>query len=441
MIIAKIISRICKPALLFSQIILILAFGCGLAPTEYTIIVTTATSSPVPTTTTQPQLAETQIPISTSTPFVPGAVIKIASHVPLSGDQAVFGQDILRGTELAVQQLSGPLNELSYKVELVSYDDQNLAETALENAQQVVADTEILCGIGHYDSDITIAASDIYHQAGLAFISPSTTDPVLTDRSFLEVNRLIGRTDGQGLAAAKFAKAQGFTSFFIVSPKGDSSLINAESFRVEAGKLGIKRLGSVISNLTDENMDQFVRMVVNAKPDVVYISNSAHGALPFLTKLRAAGYTGAFLGTAKLDSRSVITAADPSLISGGGMFYTITNPPAQYYSDAATFIQDFYTQYGATPGSFAARAYDATGICLKAIEEASKAKDGAPPTRAEVARAIRDMRDYKGITGTYNFNNQGDPNPMQYYIYQVVSTDNASWDQNPVVASYEIAPP
>ena len=45
---------------------------------------------------------------------------------------------------------------------------------------------------------------------------------------------------------------------------------------------------------------------------------------------------------------------------------------------------------------------------MKAIEEASKAKGGDLPTRAEVAQAIRALKDYKGITGTYNFNKNGD---------------------------------
>jgi branched-chain amino acid transport system substrate-binding protein len=346
----------------------------------------------------------------------------------------------MRGTELAVHQLSGPLNERGYQVELVTYDDQNLAEKALQNAQQVVADPEILCGVGHYDSDISIAASSIYHQASLAFLAPAATAPLLTGQSFLEVDRVIARSDGQGAAAAQFAKDQGFKKFFIVSQKGDISLKNAESFRVESGRLGLKRVGSLISTLTPENTPNYIRMIMSAKPDLIYISSSADQAVPFLNALRAAGYAGAILGTDKLDSRSMIHDAGPALINGG-MFYTIMRPPADYYAEAAQFMQDFYIQYGTTPLAFAARAYDAAGICLKAIEEASTAKSGSLPTRAEVAKAIRDLTDYKGITGTYNFNDRGDPDPMQYYVYQVVSTETGSWSQNPIVATYAITPP
>jgi branched-chain amino acid transport system substrate-binding protein len=441
MIHAKIAAWIRKFALLLSQVILIFAFGCGPAPTEIVIVFPTATASLTPTSTPTVPPTETQIPTPTLTPFVPKAVIKIFAHIPLSGDRAVQGQDILHGAELAVQQLSGPLNEYGYKVELAPYDDQNLAETALANAEGIVANPEILCGVGHYDSDITIRTSDSYHAAGLAFIAPAVTAPLLTDRNFLEVNRLIGRADGQGFAAAQFAGAQGFKSVFIVTQRGENSVRNAEYFRNEAARLGIKWLGSELQAVTDENRDKVVRQIVAAGPDLIYISTSASQAIPLFMALRAAGYAGGFLGTERLNSSSAFRGAGSSLVEGGGVYFTVTSPPANYFPNAAKFVEDFEAQYQTDPLSFGARAYDATGICLKAIEEAAIAKSGTLPTRAEVAKAIRALQDYEGITGTYNFNDHGDPDPVQYYVFQVVSTDTAKWDQNPIVAAYEVIPP
>jgi branched-chain amino acid transport system substrate-binding protein len=430
-----------KLALLVSQMILLLAFGCGPAPTEIVIIFPTPTGSPAPTPTQVAQPSTTESPLPTPTPFVPTAVIKIFSHTPLSGSRADEGQDIFRGAELAIRKLSAPLNEFGFKVELVPYDDQNTVETALANAQGIAGDPEILCGVGHYDSDVTLAASDLYHEAGLAFVAPAATIPLLTERNFLEVNRLIGRADWQGLAAAQFAQAQGVTSVFIVSQRSDNTIRNAEDFRVETGNLGIKRLGSVVTTVTDENRAQIVSQIMNVNPELIYISTAANQAVPLLTALRAAGYAGSFLGTERLHNPSVIRAAGTSLIEGGGLYYTITNPPADYYPNAEDFVQDFGRQYNVSPMQFAARAYDATGICLKAIEEAARTKGGTPPTRGEVARAIRSLIDYEGVTGIYNFNSNGDASPVPYYVYQVTTTDAATWDQNPIIAAYEIIPP
>jgi len=441
MINAKIARRIRKSAFLLSLLILIFAFGCGPAPTSPIIIIPTSTLTPSPTT----QTTETQIPTPslsvTLTPFVPRGIIKIFSQSPLSGDQAVFGKDILQGAELAVLQLGGALSEQGYQIGLLRYDDGNNSDTALSNAKTIVADPEVLCGIGHYDSGITIQTSNIYHQAGLAFVAPSATDALLTDRGYREVNRVIGRIDGQGVAGAQFAKDQGFSSAYVISSNDETALKNAEYFRREADRIGIQVLGMVITNMSDDNVASIINHLLDGRPGLVYISSTADKAIPFFHKARTAGYVGAFLGTEELNNPPLFNFADPSLVEGGGLYFTIITPPANYYPEAATFIQDFRTWYDAPPLLFAARAYDATGICLKAIEEASKAIGGEIPTRAQVATAIRALKDYKGITGTYTFNLQGDPALVQYYVYKVVAVGSANWDQNFIIASYHVPPP
>jgi branched-chain amino acid transport system substrate-binding protein len=58
-----------------------------------------------------------------------------------------------------------------------------------------------------------------------------------------------------------------------------------------------------------------------------------------------------------------------------------------------------------------------------------------------VVHAVRALKDYKGITGTYTFNDQGDLTLAKYYVYKVVSVDATKWEQNSIIASYDIAPP
>jgi branched-chain amino acid transport system substrate-binding protein len=442
MVKARRVSWIPKCALLLAQVIILIISGCGPAPTPIIIQLPTATDSSSPI--TQPLASRTPATgdVTVTPPALePGPVIKIFGNAPLSGEQAAFGQDIVQGASLAVRQLSGPLRASGYTVELVTFDDQNMLDPALANADAVVADPEILCGVGHYDSQITIAASNVYHQAGLAFVAPSATAALLTDRNYLEVNRVVGRIDGQGTAAAQFAHVQGYSSVYIIGQQAESSLMNAEYFRTVSGSLGIQWLGQEITDLRDDNRNRIVSQIMNANPDVVYISSSAGQAIPFLIELRTAGYKGALLGTEELDNPPTIDAAAASLVEGGGLFYTTTSPAPQYYPGAAQFVQDFSVYYGAPPLKYAARAYDATGICLRAIKEAAAAKAGGPPTRSEVARALRALRDYQGLTGTYDFDRRGDADPGRYFVIQVMSMAAESWDQNPIVAAFDVTPP
>ena len=137
----------------------------------------------------------------------------------------------------------------------------------------------------------------------------------------------------------------------------------------------------------------------------------------------------------------MLSLAGEALLQGGPLYYTITNPPAPYYAETAQFIWEYTEKYGEEPLDFAARAYDATGMCLRGIAVAAQSTAELVPTRAEVTRGVRRINNYDGITGRYEFSRQGDPELVQYYMYQVASLDEANWDQNPIVATYEIIPP
>ena len=409
------------------------------APAPATVEATLTPSATRVLDTAIPTTKPTNFATATVTPFVPKAVIKIVSHSPLSGNQGIFGRDILHGAELAVRQLASPLAKQGYQIVLMPYDDRNNMAIALANTAEIVANPDILCAIGHYTSRITIAASEMYHEAGLALLAPSTTSPVLTDHGYLEINRVIGRNDGQGAAGAQFAKAQGFTNVYIITQKNEYGLKNAEYFRLEADRIGIQVLGMLITDMI-EDPTLVLRRMIAANPELVYYAGTAHQAIPFFREARAAGYTGAFLGLDDLNNPQLFNLAGPSLVKGGRMYFTVLTAPSNFYPDAARFIKNFEVHYGTSPLLFAAHSYDAAGMCMKAIEVASKAKGGGIPTRAEVIRAIRALKDYKGITGTYSFNNQGDLTLAKYYVFRVVSVDPAKWNQNSIIASFDVAP-
>ncbi|HET9915019.1 MAG TPA: ABC transporter substrate-binding protein, partial [Anaerolineales bacterium] len=201
---------------------------------------------------------------------------------------------------------------------------------------------------------------------------------------------------------------------------------------------------TVVGDMQTDEMKNFgwlIERVTKANADLIYFSGFADQAGTFFREARAAGYVGTFMGPDGMDSPSLAESAGPLLVDGGGMYYTTMAAPASGYPAAAEFLEDFETLYGALPHLYAAQAYDAAGICLEAIAEASKAKGSEIPSRVDVANAIRALQDYKGITGIYNFNKNGDPNPAKYFVYQVVSTDPDEWSQNKLVTLFEVAPP
>lgn len=366
--------------------------------------------------------------------------IKIALQAPLSGALASAGTDIKRAAELALDQLSGPLKEMGFDIEFVPFDDQANPEIGVENARKLVADKAFLCGVGHLNSGVTISASEIYHTAGIPFISPTSTNPAVTDRGFLEMNRVIGRDDNQGVVGARYAQAQGFKNVFVVHTRDDYGKGLAEIFTQEAKRLGLQII-DVLAASEPKDFSAAATAITKAKPDLVFFGGAFDKGGPLFKQIREAGYQGVLMGGDGLDSPDLVRLGGPLLLNGGSVLYTSTLVNPSVYPDAAGFAGDFQGRFNAYPQPFAAPAYDAMGICLKAIETAARAKNGEIPARREVAEAIRALKDYKGITNVFTFNEKGDPVLSKYMVLKLVSAEPERWDKNEVIQVLEIAPP
>lgn len=369
-----------------------------------------------------------------------GATIKIATQSPLSGGQSAVGGDIKNGAELALEQLSEPLKAMGFKVELAAYDDEANPDKGVANAKQIVADPAVLCIVGHYNSGVQIPSSEVYHTSGLANVSPANTNPKVTDRGYPEVNRIVGRDDTQGAVGAQFAKSQGIATAYVLHDKTAYGQGIAEFFRKEAEVQGIKVLGFEGSE-EKANFDALLTPIITANPDAVYFGGMFDQIGVFIKQARQKGYMGMFISDDGFDSNEAAKIAGDALLQGKGTYYSTVAGPAKIYPGTAKFQADFKAKYNADPQPFSAQGYDSMGICLKAIENAAKANGNKVPDRQAVAKAVRELKEYDGITGKITFNSKGDLVAAKYFIIQVTSSDPDKWADNTITETLTFAPP
>lgn len=367
-------------------------------------------------------------------------VIKVATQSPLSGGMSAVGTDIKNGAQLAIEQLSGSLAKLGFKVELAPFDDQGNPDTGVANAKNIVADPAVLVIVGHYNSGVQIPSSEEYHSAGLANISPANTNPKVTERNYLEVNRICGRDDVQGAVGAQFAKAQGMKSAYVIHDKTAYGQGIAEYFKREAESLGIKVRGFAGTE-EKANFDSILTPILASKPDVIYFGGMYDQSAVLFKQARQKGFKGMFLSDDGFDSSDATKIGGKVLLDGKGTYYSTVSGPAAAYPGTAKFIKDFKARFGSEPQPFAAQAYDSAALALLAIENAAKAAGGAVPTREAVAKAVRAIKAYNGITGTITFNGKGDLVKAKYFIIQLTSADPAQWSNNKIAQVLEIEPP
>src|SRR5881397_401399 len=360
--------------------------------------------------------------------------IKIATQSPLSGGQAALGEGIKLGAQLAVEKFKGTLEKQGFKVELVPFDDQAKPDVGVANAKNIIADKDILTVIGHLNSGVAIPSSEVYKEVSLAMISPANTNPVVTDRGYPNVNRVCGRDDVQGVVGSEFAHAtMKAKSVYIVHDKTPYGQGVAEFFRDDAKKKGLKVVGF---EGTEEksNFDPIITPMKAQNPDVIYFGGIYDQAAPFFKQAREKGVKGKFLGPDGMDSSDLTKIAGKAVV---GMDYTSAAGPASVLPKAKAFVEEFKKKFGKNPEPYAAEAYDAATVALKAVDAAVK---GGKVSREDVATAVRKTK-HSGITGDIEFDSKGDRKKALYFVLQVVSDDPAKWGDNKIVKQLTISPP
>ena len=341
--------------------------------------------------------------------------IKIAVQAPLSGEQAALGEHIKLGAQLAVEEAVKAFKAMGYDLELVPQDDQAKAEVGVANARNMVADPNVLVIVGHFNSGVALPASEVYKDAMLVMISPANTATEITDRGYPNVNRVCGRDDVQGPVGARFAAQElKAKSVYIIHDKTTYGQGVADSFRNEAKKLGMNVLGF---DGTEERAN-FAPMIIPMKaknPALVYFGGIYHQGGLLLKQMREKGVKAMFMGPDGVDSEEMVKIAGAAAV---GSYYTSVAPPRDATPETAAFAKKYKQRFGKDIEAFGLYGYDATLVGIKAMEQWLKANPSKKPSRAEVSAAVRNIKGFKGVTGSIEFDNKGDPIKAKYFVLQ-----------------------
>jgi branched-chain amino acid transport system substrate-binding protein len=135
------------------------------------------------------------------------ADILIGDPSPMTGPVSWAGEQGVVGTELAVADLNAKGGVLGEQIRVISVDDACDPEQAVAAARKLISDGVIFV-VGHLCSGGAIATAPIYEAAGVITISPSATNPKLTEEGRANTFRVVGRDDQQGIIAGNYLADQ-----------------------------------------------------------------------------------------------------------------------------------------------------------------------------------------------------------------------------------------
>lgn len=338
-----------------------------------------------------------------------GQTVKIGMGAPMTGGDASFGIDISQGAKIAMQD-AGEFQ--GFKFELIAEDDGGTPEGGAAVANKLVSDPTVVAIEGHIFSGATSAAMPIYEEKGLPMLSPSATNPALTTKGSAVFNRIVFTDQQQGKFAAQYLfNKLAVKNLAIIHDGQDYGKGLAEIVKSNFEALG----GTVVSfdAITPKEADYtpVLATIAAKKPEAVYFGGYTQDASTLQNGMKQTGLDKAiFFGCDGTYGADFITRTGAN---GEGAFAVSLTPPDS--PEKTKFDAAYEAAFGKKPGELSPytwNAYDAGSALIAMIESvAVKGSDGAlyVPRGALVA-AVRGMKDFKGISGTFTCDATGECN-------------------------------
>ncbi len=355
-------------------------------------------------------LSITALVVSMAATSFAADTIKLGVAGPHSGDLAPYGIPAMKAAQLVVKKVNANGGVLGKQVELLIQDDQCKPEIATNTATKLVTDGADVV-LGHICSGATKAALGIYKDAKIPIMSPSATNPALTQSGeYPNFFRTIASDDMQAKMAVDFAiNTLGLKKIAIIHDKGDYGKGFAEfakKFVDESGKAKVVLFEGITPGAI--NYDSIVGKVRRDKAEALIFGGYHPEASKLVTSMKRKRLKTIFISDDGVKDDSFLKVAGAA---ANGAYVTGPRDLSTIPMNAAA-TAEFKAEYGSEPGAFFQEGYSAALALLNAIEKAGSTDYDA------VTKALR--TDYvETPVGKIKFDSKGDAEGVGFSVYKV----------------------
>ncbi|WP_348536123.1 ABC transporter substrate-binding protein [Labrys sp. LIt4] len=353
------------------------------------------------------------------------AQIKLGVAGPMTGPNAVFGEQMRKGAEAAVAAINARGGIAGQQVEIVIADDVSDPKQGVAAANKL-ASQGVKLVVGHFNSGVTIPASEIYAERGMIMISPSATNPKVTERGLWNVFRITGRDDRQGGVWADYA-AKNFKGkrVAILNDKTIYGQALANSARDAFARAGFKPVLEAGVDVGEKDYSAIVDRLGKARADLLLWGGLYTEAALILRQLRERG-----LKTVLFSGDGLIGSEFPA-IGGDAVIGTLmTFPPPPSRNPAAADV--LRTAPGLVEG-YTLYAYAAVQVFQQAAAQA-----GTPePRRMAAVMHAGDL--FHTVLGDIAFDAKGDRTTPDLIVYRWQKGSDGTITYEPVEPQTPIA--
>jgi branched-chain amino acid transport system substrate-binding protein len=334
------------------------------------------------------------------------AQVKIGVAGPITGANAAFGAQLTQGVEQAAEDINKSGGILGQKLEVEPADDVSDPKQGVSVANKFVGDG-VKFVVGHFNSGVTIPASDVYAENGILFITPSATNPKVTDGGKWDAFRTCGRDDQQGMLWAELArdKLKG-KKIAVVHDKttygkglADAALDNMHKFGIkevlyEGVNTGEKDYSAIVSKIKESGADYLMWGGLHTEGGLIVRQMHDQGMATIMI------------------SGDGITDTEFAAIGGPGVEGTLMSfgPEPRRNPNAKDAVAAFKAK-GFEPQGYTLYSYAAVQIIKQAAEKANSLD------AKKIAAVIHSGVPFHTVIGDISYDKKGDRTTVDYVWY------------------------
>ena len=336
------------------------------------------------------------------------AEILVGVAGPLTGPNAAVGEQFRRGATMAAETINANGGIDGEQVVLSFGDDASDPKQGISVANRFVADG-VTYVIGHYNSGVSIPASEVYAENGILQITPASTNPVFTERSLWNTIRICGRDDQQGAVAGKYIvdKLQDKPLAIIHDQTAYGAGIAGE-VKKTINAAGVKEVTFEGINPGEKDFSVLIAKLKEQGVQAIYFGGLYTEAGLLVRQAADQGLKAVLIGGDGIASSEFAAIAGPA---AEGTLMTFAPDPRQ--NPTATPIVQAFRSNGFEPEAYTLYAYAALEILKQGIEGG-----GSRDPQAVADFLLSSDQAFQTAIGPIMFDGKGDRRDQDYTVYK-----------------------
>lgn len=339
--------------------------------------------------------------------------LTIGMILPLTGPAASAGNEAYQSVQLAVEEANASGRLAPYTLQLAVQDDVSDAKQAVNAAKALSSNPAVLGIISHFNSGCYMPASRVYHENGVAAITPAATNPAITLQGFPEIHRIVTTDQVQGDAMGQYIAKQGVKRLAIIHDRTQYGEGIAKVVQAAASAAQVLVVSFDGIQVSDKDFRALLTTLRGKNPDAVFFGGLYDEGGLLVKQMRDLGMTQGFYGPDGIKGKDFTDVAGAA---ANGSIVSFVGKPVDQMASASMFLANYEKRFGRPVENFGPYAYDVAGVFIAALEQI--VKQSAVPSRAAVLAGLKTLR-YSGVIGITEFDERGDTKNRAISFYRV----------------------